>query len=130
MLVGSGKTNHGIYSNGYSSDGTAFTSDAKWMLYRNSSGTIIVNGNCTGYASGGVPQNNTTTASWRKVLLTGGDAYAASNTAVTNRTDVLYQAVGVAVQPSTGTLVANNLTAAAGFLKATNNGNTVTIGSK
>jgi len=129
MYVGSGKTNHGIYSNGYSSDGTAFTESGKWMVYRNSSGTVILNGNCTGYASGGVPQNNTTTGSWRKVLLTGGDAYAASNTAVTNRTDVLYQAVGVAVQPSTGTLVANNLTAAAGFLKVTNNGNTVTIGS-
>lgn len=35
---------HGIYSNGYY-DGTKFTANGTWMLYRNSSGNIILNGN-------------------------------------------------------------------------------------
>lgn len=50
MFVGSGKKNHGIYSSGYSTDGTTVTTDGKWMIYRNGSGTVIVNGNCTGNA--------------------------------------------------------------------------------
>ena len=48
IRAGSGKTNHGLYSTGYSADGATFTSDPKWMVYRNSAGVITLNGNCTG----------------------------------------------------------------------------------
>lgn len=36
--------NHGIYSYGYY-DGNSYHNSAKWMIYRNSSGDVIVNGN-------------------------------------------------------------------------------------
>ena len=42
--VGSGGKNHGVYSNGYN-DGNSFHTDGKWMIYRNSAGKVIVNGN-------------------------------------------------------------------------------------
>ena len=38
--------NHGIYSNGYW-DGNQFTSDSKWLIYRNTSNNIILNGHAT-----------------------------------------------------------------------------------
>ena len=47
LRVGSSGSNHGVYSNGYY-DGTNFTSDPKWIIYRNSSGNVIVNGTATG----------------------------------------------------------------------------------
>lgn len=43
--TGSG-ANHGIWTYGYY-DGSAFHSDAKWMIYRNNDGTVIVNGRAT-----------------------------------------------------------------------------------
>ena len=43
--TGSGQT-HGIYTYGYY-DGSSFHSDAKWMIYRDGSGDIIVNGRAT-----------------------------------------------------------------------------------
>lgn len=42
--------NHGVYSEGYY-DGSAFHSDAKWLIYRNLSGDVIVNGKCLGTAA-------------------------------------------------------------------------------
>lgn len=39
--------NHGLYSNGYW-NGSAFVSSGKWLIYRNTSNVITVNGNCTG----------------------------------------------------------------------------------
>lgn len=42
--VGAGQINHGIYSYGYSPTKTTFTEDAKWMIYRNKDGDIILNG--------------------------------------------------------------------------------------
>ena len=52
-----------------------------------------------------VSQSASTTSNWRKVLLHYKDD-AASSTAVTSSTNVVYAAVGVSVQPSTGTLAA------------------------
>ena len=42
---GTGHQNHGVYSLGYSTDGTSFTSDGKWLIYRDNAGNVIVNGN-------------------------------------------------------------------------------------
>lgn len=56
-----------------------------------------------------VTQGTSTTESWRKIILAGGDAQAAWNTAVVNKTSQVYQAVGIAAQPSTGTLRATVL---------------------
>ena len=42
---GAGHQNHGVYSYGYSPDGTSWTADGKWIAYRNSTGDIILNGN-------------------------------------------------------------------------------------
>lgn len=56
-----------------------------------------------------VTQSASTTGSWRKVLLAGGDAQASWNSSVVGKTEQAYQAVGIAVQPSTGTLRASIL---------------------
>lgn len=59
--------NHGLYSYGYY-DGSSFHSAAGWMIYRNSSGNVIVNGkaeNVTGtvaVANGGTGATNAATA--------------------------------------------------------------------
>ena len=51
-----------------------------------------------------VSQGTTTTSNWKKILLSGQD-YAAYNTAVGNdQNTVTYRAVGVSVQPSTGSM--------------------------
>lgn len=44
LAVGSGHANHGFYSNGYYSSST-FVSDPKWIVYRNSAGNVVLNGN-------------------------------------------------------------------------------------
>lgn len=41
-----GSANHGIWTYGYY-DGSAFHTDAKWMIYRNNAGNVIVNGEAT-----------------------------------------------------------------------------------
>jgi len=39
---------HGLWSSGYSnSDKTNFTSSAKWMIYRDNNGNILLNGNAS-----------------------------------------------------------------------------------
>jgi hypothetical protein len=43
--------NHGIWTNGYY-NGSQFVSSGKWALYRNTSGTVILNGNATADESG------------------------------------------------------------------------------
>lgn len=58
------------------------------------------------FTDSNVSQSASTTANWRKVLLHYKDD-AASTTAVTSSTNVVYAAVGVSVQPSTGTLRTN-----------------------
>lgn len=40
----SGHQNHGMYSDGYAPTATTWTNDGKWMIYRDSSGDIKVNG--------------------------------------------------------------------------------------
>ena len=50
-----------------------------------------------------VSQSASTTASWRKILLSN-NTYAATSTAIAGTRGAVYEAVGVSVQPSTGTL--------------------------
>ena len=71
-----------------------------------------------------VTQSSTTTSSWRKVLLNGGSSntYSGWNTAITNATDEVYQSQYIAVQPSTGTLVAKSFRVAG----SANSSNTIT----
>lgn len=45
LHTGSGHKNHGIYSGGYSSDASTFVADPKWMVYRDGTGAVILNGN-------------------------------------------------------------------------------------
>ena len=57
-----------------------------------------------------VSQTASTTSKWRKILL-GHKEYSAYNTAITGETDVSYEAVGIAAQPSTGSIrIAGSLT--------------------
>ena len=56
-----------------------------------------------------VTQGTSTSSSWRKIILAGGDTQAAWNTAVVEKTSQVYQAVEIAAQPSTGTLRATIL---------------------
>lgn len=46
-MVGSGQINHGLYSWGYNTGTTTstFVSSAKWMVYRDANGNVILNGN-------------------------------------------------------------------------------------
>ena len=84
--------------------------------------SIVLSGDVTGTASSNgssswaisttlqkhdTTQTETTTASWRKVILSGGDVYSAWNTAVSSRTAGVYQAKEIAAQPSTGSIKAN-----------------------
>lgn len=48
-LDSAGNGEHGIWTSGYW-NGSAYTTDGKWMIYRNTSGVINVNGNCSGSA--------------------------------------------------------------------------------
>jgi len=57
---------HGLRSEGYH-NGSTFVSDNKWMIYRDSSGDIIVNGKCTGSA-GAVESSAFTTRVYTKNL--------------------------------------------------------------
>lgn len=45
-MTASAATTHGLWTYGYY-DGSVYHSDAKWMIYRNSSGDVIVNGRAT-----------------------------------------------------------------------------------
>lgn len=47
MGWGSGKQNHGVYSGGFSPTASSFTTSGMWMIYRNSSGNVVVNGHST-----------------------------------------------------------------------------------
>lgn len=49
-LDASAATTHGLWTYGYY-DGSSFHSNEKWMIYRDHTGTVIVNGNCTGTAA-------------------------------------------------------------------------------
>ena len=40
--VGSGGSNHGLYSVGYSADGTTVTSSGQWIIYRNGTGQTVI----------------------------------------------------------------------------------------
>lgn len=44
---GSAHQNHGIYSYGYAPTASTWTTDEKWMVYRDSTGKITLNGNAT-----------------------------------------------------------------------------------
>lgn len=45
LHVGSGHQNHGVYSYGYAPTTTTYTESGKWLVYRNSAGNVILNGN-------------------------------------------------------------------------------------
>lgn len=80
-----------------------------------------------------VKQSASTTSNWRKVLL-HYQSDAASTTAVTTSTNEVYAAVGVSVQPSTGTLAATKFSGplegnATSATKATQDGSGNTITS-
>lgn len=45
LYVGSGHQNHGLYSPGYYD--TSFHASGTWMIYRNNTGGVVVNGNAT-----------------------------------------------------------------------------------
>lgn len=51
LLIGSGHQNHGVYSYGYAPTTSTFTSNQKWMVYRSSSGDVILNGIVSNYYS-------------------------------------------------------------------------------
>lgn len=47
LNVGSGHSNHGLYSDGYSTDGLNFTSDGIWIIYRDANGKVALNKSTT-----------------------------------------------------------------------------------
>lgn len=47
LIIGSGRKNHGVYSNGYVDSNEVFHQNAKWMIYRDANNDIIVNGKAT-----------------------------------------------------------------------------------
>lgn len=47
LIIGSGRKNHGVYSNGYVDGNEEFHSNAKWMVYRDADNNVIVNGKAT-----------------------------------------------------------------------------------
>lgn len=49
---GSGHQNHGVYSYGYAPTSSTWTENGIWMLYRNSSGAVILNGNALNDSDG------------------------------------------------------------------------------
>lgn len=53
LLVGSGHINHGLYSYNYY-NGTSLVSNGTWMLYRNTNGDVIMNGNASKDSDGNV----------------------------------------------------------------------------
>lgn len=53
LLVGSGHINHGIYSYNYY-NGTSLVSNGVWMLYRNTNGDVIMDGNARKDSDGNV----------------------------------------------------------------------------
>lgn len=100
---------------------TTVTDTGDWTMWLTSGGTTNTatlnmridgtyygsfSGNLSGNATG-VSQSTSTTASYRKILLSGGDVYTAWNTNAAARTGTLYQATSISVQPSTGTILAN-----------------------
>ena len=79
-----------------------------------------------------VEQGVTSTGSWRKLLLSGGNVYSAKGATPAARTDVTYQAANLDFQPSTGTLVATKFSgdgSALTSLTATNITGTVPFGN-
>ena len=61
MGVGASGKNHGVYSDGYYD--SSYHSDGKWMIYRDTSGRVIVNGTATndlplGETISAIPQNS------------------------------------------------------------------------
>ena len=74
------------------------------------SGNVVTSGGvktALDNASATVSQANTTTESWRKVILSY--QYGASGAAMTSNTNVVYGIANVEVQPSTATLKATTL---------------------
>lgn len=57
---GTGHQNHGVYSYGYSPDGTSWTASGKWIAYRDGNGDITLNGN----ALTATRATNATYANW------------------------------------------------------------------
>lgn len=73
-------------------------------------GYIQLDGNKVGIGTdANVSQSSTTTASWRKVILSYQSG--SEGAAVSSNTNVVYGAVGIEAQPSTGTLKATVLRA-------------------
>ena len=75
-----------------------------------------------------VLQGNTTTSSWRKILLSY-PTYAAATTAVTSSTNQVYQNANISVQPSTGTLYATKFQGDGSLLTSVNGSNVSKVAS-
>ena len=83
-------------------------SSGAWLEVQGNIYAAAFKGNAdTATTATGVSQNTSSTASYRKILLNGGDVYTAWNTDAAARTGALYQATSISVQPSTGTILAN-----------------------
>lgn len=54
LSTSSDNKSHGVWTYGYSSNGTSLTSDGKWMICREGNGDIIINKNTTGNSTGNV----------------------------------------------------------------------------
>lgn len=67
---GSG-TSHGIWSSGYY-NGSSYTSSGKWLIYRNDTGNVIVNGDCTGNAETATKDSAGNVISSTYLKLSGG----------------------------------------------------------
>ena len=99
-LDNSGSTNHGVWSSGYW-NGSAYTASSLWMIYRNASGTVVVNGNCTGSAGSvawdnvsSKPATATRWPSWSEVT---SKPAVQNNLTSTSTTDMLSAAQGRAL---------------------------------
>lgn len=122
---------HGLYSSGYSSNGTSLTSSGKWLIYRDSNGnTVLNNGVTTGgtatpiYLNEGVPTSVLTPAKYnwfRGVPNVGADGVMEIGKYIdfhsTTGTDADYDARlfvdGTTLKisgtsPNTGTIVTSN----------------------
>lgn len=106
LHINSSSTNHGIYSNGYYND-SEFTSDGKWLIYRNSEGNVVVNGtaaNVTGTVAVSHGGTGLTTSTYKNAVVVG-NASTVTNAFHTIRTgNGAFYATATDGAPSFGTL--------------------------
>ena len=125
--------NHGVYSSGYW-NGSTFTSDAKWIVYRGTDGSIILNGNATSATSATTASklgSSTLGATNKPIYLNAGTPTecgvfaplgSTGETAITDNSDLneyttigVYGTSGGYVGSSTAVSLSNKPTFAGGF---------------